>query len=89
MIAPLLRYGFVTGTNIFTNRSMDGGKEPGFVIFGNRGPWRSRMSFSQGAGLFVGVWFIGFISTTKGCCIDREAETLPSTVFLFGIRDRG
>jgi hypothetical protein len=59
------------------------------VVFGNRGPWRNRMSFSQGAEPFVGVLFIGFNSTAKGCCIDREAAAPPSTFFLSDKRDRG
>ena len=77
------------GADIFTNRSTDGREERGFVIFGNRGPWRNRMSFSQEAGPFVGAWFIGFISTAKGCCIEEEAATPPCTSFLSDIRDRG
>jgi len=77
------------GANIFTNRSTDRGEERGLVIFGNRGPWRNKMSFSQEAGLFVVALFIGFISTAKGCCIDREAATPPCTFFLSDIRDRG
>jgi hypothetical protein len=46
------------------------------VVFGNREPWRIRMSFSQEGGPFVGSLFIGFISTAKGCCIEEEATAL-------------
>jgi hypothetical protein len=53
LLALLERYGFVTGINIFTNRIVDEREEQGWVIFGNRGPWRKRMSFSQEAGPFV------------------------------------
>jgi hypothetical protein len=47
------------------------------------------MSFSQEARLFGVAWFIGFISSTKGCCIDREATAPSSTFFLSDILDRG
>lgn len=77
------------GANIITNGTTDGGEGRGFVVFGNRGPRRNRMSFSQEAGRFIVAWFIGFISTAKGRGIDREAAALPSTVFLSGIRGRG
>jgi hypothetical protein len=46
------------------------------------------MSFSQEAGQFVVAWFIGFISTAKGCCIDRAVEVPLYTFFLSGRRDR-
>jgi hypothetical protein len=88
-MALLNRYGFVMGVNIIPNRSTDGREERGFVIFGNREPWRNRMSISQETGPFVGALFIGFLSTAKGCCIDREAATPPRTFFLSGIPDRG
>jgi hypothetical protein len=68
---------------------MEGREERGFVIFGNRRPWRKGISFSQGTGPFVVAWFIGFTSIAKGRGIDREAAEPPSTVFLFDIRDRG
>jgi len=68
---------------------MDGRKERGVVIFGNKEPWRNRMSFSQEAGPFVGALYIGFISTAKGCCIEEEAAALSCTSFLSDIRDRG
>ena len=68
---------------------MDGWEERGVVIFGNREPWRNRMSFSQGTGPFVGAWFMGLTSTVKGRGIDREAATPPWTFFLSDIRDRG
>ena len=68
---------------------MDGRKERGVVIFGNKEPWRNRMSFSQEAGPFVVAGFIGFISTTKGCDIDREAAGLSCTSLLSDIRDKG
>ena len=77
------------GANIFTNRSMDGREGWDLVVFGNREPWRIRMSFSQEGGPFVGSLFIGVISTARGCYIDREVVTLPSTFFLSDIRDRG
>ena len=89
MLALLYRYWFVTGGNIFTNRSTDGREERGVVIFGHRGPWRNRMSFSQEAGQFVVAWFIGFISTAKGCDIDREAAPPSGTSFLSDIQGRG
>jgi hypothetical protein len=47
------------------------------------------MSFSEETGPFRVVLFIELISTAKGRGIDKEAAALPSTVFLFGIRDRG
>jgi len=62
------------------------------VVLGNRGPWRKRMSFSQEGGevvVVVVVWFIGFISTAKGCCIDREAAALSYTSVLSDRRGRG
>ena len=89
LLALWYRYGFVTSTNIFTNRPTDGREERGVVFFGNRGPWRNRMSFSQGAEPFVGALFIGFNSAAKGCCIDGEAATPPCTSFLSDILDRG
>ena len=81
----------MTGANIFTNRFTDGGEERGWVIFGKRDPWRKRMLFSQEVGAFVVVvvGFIGFISTAKGCDIDREAATLSYTSFLSDRRGRG
>ena len=79
----------MTGVNIFTNRFTDGGEERGLVSFGKREPWRNRMLFSQEAGEFVVAWFIGFISTAKGCYIDREAAALSCTSFLSDIRGRG
>ena len=77
------------GANIFTNRPTDRGEGRGLVIFGNRGLWRKRMSFSQEAGPFVVAGFIGFISTARDCCIDRETAAPPWASFLFDIRDRG
>ena len=68
---------------------MDGREERGDVFFGNRGPWRKRVSFSQGAGPFVGVGFIGLISTAKERGNDRGVATPPWTFFLSDIRDRG
>jgi hypothetical protein len=59
------------------------------MIFGNREPWRNRMSFSQEGGEFAVAWFIGSISTIKGCDIDRKAAALSCTVFLSGRLDRG
>jgi len=50
------------------------------------------MSFSQEGGevvVVVVVWFIGFISTAKGCCIDREAAALSYTSVLSDRRGRG
>ena len=76
MLALLERYRLLTGVNIFINRSTDGREGRGFVVFGNKEPWRNKMSFSQEARSFIGAMFIGFISTAKGCCIDREAATL-------------
>ena len=58
------------------------------MVFGNREPWRNRILFSQEAGPFVGALYIGFISTAKGCDIDREAGALSCTSFLSDIRDR-
>ena len=89
MLVLLSRYGFITGVNIFANRCTDGGEEPELVSFGKRGPWRNRISFSQEDGPFVVAWFIGFISTAKGCDIDREAAALSCTSFLSDIRGRG
>ena len=74
---------------MFTNSSADGGEERGFVLFGNREPWRNRMSFSQEVGWLVVAWSIGLISTAKGHGIDREGGTLPYTSFLSDIWDRG
>ena len=59
------------------------------MVFGNREPWRKRMSFSQEAGPVVGVRFMGFILSAKGRDIDREAATPPWTFFLSDMRDRG
>ena len=89
MLALLERYRLVAGVNIFINRCTDGREGRGFVVFDNRGPRRNKMSFSQEAGPFMGAMFIGFISTAKGCCIDREAATLSCPFFLSDIRDRG
>ena len=75
--------------NIFTNRFTDGGEERGLVSFGERGPWRNRMSFSQEDRPFVVAWFIGLISTVKDCDIDREVAVLSCTSFLSDIRGRG
>jgi hypothetical protein len=47
------------------------------------------MSFSQEGGLFAVAWFIGLISTIKGCGIDREAAALSCTFFLSDRLDRG
>ena len=68
---------------------MDGREGRDLAVFGNREPWRNRMSFSQEGGPFVGSLFIGVISTARGCCIDREAARLPSTFFISDRRDRG
>jgi hypothetical protein len=89
LIALLQRHRFVRGANIFTDRSTDGRKKRGIVSFGNREPWRNRMSFSQEAGPFVGALSIGFISTAKGCCIEEEAAALFCTSFPSDIRGRG
>ena len=59
------------------------------MVFGNREPWRNRMSFSQEARPFVGVRFIGLISTVKGRGIDREAARPACTFYLSDILDRG
>ena len=59
------------------------------MVLGNRGPWRNRMSFSQEVEPLVVTEFIGFISPTKGCGIDREAAVLSCASFLSDRRDRG
>jgi hypothetical protein len=46
------------------------------------------MSFSQKTGPFVVAWFIGFISTVKGCGIDRAVEVPLYTFFLSDRRGR-
>jgi hypothetical protein len=46
------------------------------------------MSFSQEAGVFGVLWFIGFIPTIKGCGIDRAVEVLLCTFFLSDRQDR-
>ena len=74
---------------MFPDRSTDGREGGDWVFFGKREPWQNRMFFSQEAGRFVGLVFIGVISIAKGGYIDREAATPPYTSFLSDIRDRG
>ena len=47
------------------------------MVFGNRGPWQNRMSFSQEAEPCVGALYMGFISTLRAVASKRKQQRYP------------